>query len=138
VIQDFGNSATSTAAKIITSPTRFEAETLLDIFFDNFGGAGYSVSTEMFQFFLDVIYCAVPLSCAWNIPNIDRISRFHVYMAMAVGLRTKTKGHTSEHQLLEKCYRLALAAAEAPDFWSLPLSAEAAMLFVLFARANKG
>jgi hypothetical protein len=90
----------------------------------------------MFQLFLDVIYYSLPASCDWNIPYIDTISKFHVYMAVAVGLRMKTEGHSTERQLLETCYRLALEAAGEPDFWSLPLSAEAAMLFALFAQVS--
>jgi hypothetical protein len=121
---------------ITSSPTRFEAETLLDIFFEKVRGSKYNVSREMFQLFLDVIYCSVPVSCDCNIPYIDTISRFHVYMAVAIGLRMKTEGHSTERQLLEICYRLALGAAEAPDFWSLPLSVEAAMLFALFAQVS--
>ncbi|EAW17297.1 Zn(II)2Cys6 transcription factor domain-containing protein [Aspergillus fischeri NRRL 181] len=135
-IHDSLHSATSKAPTITTSPTRFEAETLLDIFFDKVGGAKYTVSREMFQLFLDVIYCSLPVSYDWKIPYIDIISKFHVYMAMAIGLRMKTEGHPTERQLLEICYRLALEAARAPDFWSLPLSAEAAMLFMLFAQVS--
>ncbi|RLL96988.1 hypothetical protein CFD26_102197 [Aspergillus turcosus] len=135
-ILDSLHSATGKALNIMTSPSRFEAETLLDIFFDKVRGSKYTVSREMFQLFLDVVYCSVPVSCDWNIPYIDTISKFHVYMAVAVGLRMKTEGHPTERQLLEICYRLALEAAEAPDFWSLPLSAEAAMLFTLFAQVS--
>ncbi|KAF7167773.1 hypothetical protein CNMCM6106_003216 [Aspergillus hiratsukae] len=135
-ILDSLHPATGKAQNISTSPTRFEAETLLDIFFDNVRGSKYTVSREMFQFFLDVIYCSLPISCDWEIPYIDTISKFHVYMAVAVGLRMKTEGHSTERQLLEICYRLALEAAQAPDFWSLPLSAEAAMLFALFAQVS--
>jgi hypothetical protein len=135
-IHDSLHSATSKAPNITTSPTRFEAETLLNIFFDKVGGAKYTVSREMFQLFLDVIYCSLPVSYDWKVPYIDIISKFHVYMAMAIGLRTKTEGHPTESQLLEICYRLALEAAKAPDFWSLPLSAEAAMLFMLFAQVS--
>ncbi|PKX97826.1 Zn(II)2Cys6 transcription factor domain-containing protein [Aspergillus novofumigatus IBT 16806] len=135
-VLDSLHSATSKASNITTSPTRFEAETLLDIFFNKVGAAKYTVSREMFQLFLDVIYCSLPVSYDWKIPYIDIISKFHVYMAMAIGLRMKTERHPTERQLLEICYRLALEAAKAPDFWSLPLSAEAAMLFMLFAQVS--
>ncbi|KAF7596650.1 hypothetical protein BBP40_000572 [Aspergillus hancockii] len=116
---------------IAPTPTRFEAETLLDTFFIQVNSWGHSIDRQMFQVFLDVTY--TPSNSAYPRP----VALFHVFMAMATALRTKMERSGSESYLLNNCYRLAMEQVQTPEFWSQPLASEAARLFVLFAQASQ-
>ncbi|KAI9929446.1 hypothetical protein MW887_000917 [Aspergillus wentii] len=114
-----------------TSPTRFEMETLLDIFFDNAGVYGYRVDRGLFSAFLDVIGSPTPTG-----PYPVSMARFQVYMAIAIGMRVKMDGKTTDSQMLDNCYRLAMQQTESPHFWSQEGSVQAATLLVLFSRVS--
>ncbi|KAI9038400.1 Zn(II)2Cys6 transcription factor [Aspergillus affinis] len=118
-------------------PTRFEAETLLDLFFEKAHAFGYPVDQSRFRAFLDIIDGSYDRPLGPGHPQPVSMARFHVYMAMAIGLRLKTDGRATGSRLLENCYRLALDQIRSPQFWSQPLAGEAAMLMVLFARASQ-
>ncbi|KAK1149666.1 hypothetical protein N8T08_005218 [Aspergillus melleus] len=118
-------------------PTRFEAETLLELFFEKSHAFGYPVDQVRFRTFLDIIYSPYDGSLGSGSPQHVSMARFQVYMAMAIGLRFKTDGRATESRLLENCYRLALDQIRSPQFWSQPLAGEAAMLMILFARASQ-
>ncbi|PLB46532.1 hypothetical protein P170DRAFT_438288 [Aspergillus steynii IBT 23096] len=124
-------------AQIPAVPTRFEAETLLELFFDRTQGLGYPVDQGRFRAFLDIIDAPYDGPFGPNNPQPVSMAKFHVYMAMAIGLRLKTDGRATESRLLESCYRLALDQIRSPRFWGQPLAGEAAMLMVLFARASQ-
>ncbi|KAH8422447.1 Zn(II)2Cys6 transcription factor [Aspergillus melleus] len=124
-------------AQPITVPTRFEAETLLELFFEKTQTFGYPVDQGRFRAFLDIIDGSNEGSLGPGNPQHVPMARFHVYMAMAIGLRFKTDGRATESRLLENCYHLALDQIRSPQFWSQPLAGEAAMLMALFARASQ-
>lgn len=122
--------------QVTTVPTRFEAETLLELFFDKTQQLGYPVDQGRFRAFLDMIDSSYDGPLGPGNPSPVSMAKFHVYMAMAIGLRLKTDGRATESRLLESCYRLALDQIGSPRFWSQPLAGDAAMLMVLFARAS--
>jgi hypothetical protein len=123
---------TTVNSTVTATPTKFEAETLVDTFFVQVNRRGYSVDRQVFQAFLDMIYThgtnAYPRS----------VALYHVFMAMATALRAKIGRGGPESSLLNNCYRLAMEQAQTPEFWSQQLGNEAAILLVLFAQAAHG
>ncbi|KAL3456862.1 hypothetical protein BJX64DRAFT_31130 [Aspergillus heterothallicus] len=128
-------SATATIAR--WTPTRFESETLLDKYFDRTQGYSIPIDRSKLFEFLDLIDLPrVPLS-GRDLPCSVSMARFHVYMAMAIGLRMETEGRATTIHLLHNCYRMALEEARAPTFWTQPYGVEAAMLVMIFAQVSR-
>lgn len=117
-------------------PTSLEIEALLDLFIQRTPGSAYPFGRDMLEIFLHITenpsqglnqQPAYPVSMA----------TFHVYMAMAIALRMKADRRSRESQLLEACYRLAVEQIRSHNFWSQPLSGEAAILLMLFSQASQ-
>ncbi|RJE25196.1 hypothetical protein PHISCL_02470 [Aspergillus sclerotialis] len=117
-------------------PTSLEIEALLDLFVQGASGSAYPFGRDMLKIFLDIIEDP---SQGLNQQRSYSVSMatFHVYMAMAIALRMKADRRSREVQLLEACYRLAVEQVRSHDFWSQPLSGEAAILLMLFAQASQ-
>ncbi|KAI9376135.1 hypothetical protein BJX61DRAFT_461271 [Aspergillus egyptiacus] len=123
-------------APVPYTPTRLEAETLLDNFFTRIHAAGYSPvidRSSLFQF-LDAIDPSTARNCSCPIS----MARFLVHMAMAIGLRMETDGGASTIPILHHCYRLAFEEARVPEFWSQPFALEASKLVSLFMQVSQG
>ncbi|KAL2826300.1 hypothetical protein BDW59DRAFT_161139 [Aspergillus cavernicola] len=122
------------------TPTRFEAETLLDKFFDRTQGAGYSSVLDRSRLFelLNIVNHPSPPSAGVgrDLPCSTAMARFHVYMAMAIGLRMEREGRATTIHMLHNCYRLAFEETRAPSFWNQPYALEATMLIYLFAQVS--
>ncbi|KAL4938020.1 hypothetical protein BDV06DRAFT_201843 [Aspergillus oleicola] len=122
------------------TPTRFEAETLLDKFFDKLHSARYTLArypldrNRLFEF-LDIIDQPLMSPFGGRICTVS-MARFHVYMSMACGLRMDTEGRKSTGYLLRNCYRLAMEETRDPSFWKQAFSLEAAVLIMLFAEVS--
>ncbi|KAL4932533.1 Zn(II)2Cys6 transcription factor domain-containing protein [Aspergillus undulatus] len=121
------------------APTRFEAETLLDKFFDRLQGARFPLAryplerTRLFEF-LDIVND--PISPVGERICSVSMARFHVYMAMAVGLRMEAEGRSTTMYILQNCYRLAMEETRDPSFWKQAFALEAAVLIMLFAQVS--
>ncbi|KAL4973545.1 hypothetical protein BDW66DRAFT_168501 [Aspergillus desertorum] len=121
------------------TPGRFEAEMLLDKFFDRVQGSRHPLApyplnrSQLFEF-LDIV----------DSPHLAHIrgacsvsmARFHVYMAMAVGLRMEAEGRSTTMHMLQSCYLLAMVEALSPSFWQQAYSLEAGILVMLFSQAS--
>ncbi|KAL3441633.1 hypothetical protein BJX65DRAFT_244684 [Aspergillus insuetus] len=121
------------------TPTRFEAETLLDKYFERTQGHPIPVPRSKLFEFLDLIDLPRLPSArggSRDLPCSVSMARFHVYMAMAIGLRMETEGRATTIHLLHNCYRMALEEARAPTFWTQAYGIEAAMLVMIFAQAS--
>ncbi|KAL6233729.1 hypothetical protein BDW75DRAFT_214423 [Aspergillus navahoensis] len=121
------------------TPGRFEAEMLIDKFFDRVQGSGQPLApyplnrSQLFEF-LDIV----------DSPHLAHLrgacsasmARFHVYMAMAVGLRMEAEGRSTTMHMLQSCYRLAMEEARSPSFWKQAYSLEAGILVMLFSQVS--
>ncbi|KAL2841862.1 hypothetical protein BJY01DRAFT_236224 [Aspergillus pseudoustus] len=116
--------------------TRFESETLLDKYFDRTQGYSIPVDRSKLFEFLDLIDLPQLPSSGHDLPCSVSMARFHVYMAMAIGLRMETAERATTIHLLHTCYRMALDEARAPTFWTQPFGVEAAMLVMIFAQVS--
>ncbi|KAL4912665.1 hypothetical protein BDW62DRAFT_13395 [Aspergillus aurantiobrunneus] len=138
----FNMSPTSPDIEAPWTPTRFEAETLLDKFFDRTQRTRSSlpryplVRNKLFAF-LDIVHHApaIPPGCPERACSVS-MARFHVYMAMAIGLRMDAEGRSSTMYMLENCYRLAMEETREPSFWKQAFALEAATLVMLFAQVS--
>ncbi|KAL4875235.1 hypothetical protein BJY04DRAFT_166891 [Aspergillus karnatakaensis] len=123
------------------TPTRFESETLLDKFFDRTQSARHQLPrypldrTRLFEF-LDIIHHTQISPGGHGLVCSLQMARFHVYMAMAIGLRMEPEGRSTTLLMLQNCYRLAIEEVRAPWFWSQAFAAEAAVLVMLFAQVS--
>ncbi|KKK24528.1 hypothetical protein AOCH_001624 [Aspergillus ochraceoroseus] len=129
--------ATDPEFEVLSPPTRFEAEMLLDRFFAKTGGSGYPVERDKLFGFLDIIYNQWEYVGGHEPLYPPSIARYHVYMAMAIALRMEKDGRKTTTQLLRNCYRLAIKEVRSPSFWEQPLAIEGAMLLVWFAQSCK-
>ncbi|KAL4966663.1 Zn(II)2Cys6 transcription factor domain-containing protein [Aspergillus stella-maris] len=122
------------------APTRFEAETVLDKFFDRMQSARYPLPpyplarSRLFQF-LDIVD-QNQLSPVREYICPTSMARFHVYMAMACGLRMDPEGSKIKGNMLWNCYRLAMDESRDPSFWKQAFSLEAAILIMIFAQVS--
>ncbi|KAB2575110.1 C6 zinc finger domain containing protein [Lasiodiplodia theobromae] len=139
-------STTPTGARSPKMPTKFEAETLSDIFFDKVEPSQRPVEQSFYHTCLDLVYefaadntqgphmdvveCLIP-------PYSLRMARFYVFMTMAIGMRLRTGGRMTDNSLLDSCYHLAMHQAESPAFWSEVGGVEAATLLTLFAKSGE-
>ncbi|GES66479.1 C6 zinc finger domain protein [Aspergillus terreus] len=118
-------------------PTSVEIQALLELFFQTIPGLGYPLGRDMFQKFLDIIDDPSQVPSEQGDMYPVSMAKFHVYMAMAVGLRMKVDCRARELQLLETCYDVAVEQIRSRYFWAQPLAGEAAMLLMLFANASR-
>lgn len=128
-------------------PTKFEAETLSDIFFDRVDAAQRPVEHSFYQTCLELVFDLSPENVQGQEdtslvellidPYSLRMARFFVFMTTAIGVRLRTGGRVSDSSLLDDCYRLAMRHAEAPSFWSEAGGVEAATLLTLFAKSGR-
>ncbi|KAL5001068.1 hypothetical protein BDV10DRAFT_160579 [Aspergillus recurvatus] len=121
------------------TPGRFEAEMLIDRFFDRVQGsrqilAPYPLSRSQLFDFLDIVDSShlADLRGACSVS----MARFHVYMAMAVGLSMEAEGRSTTMHMLQSCYRLAMEEAHSPSFWKQAYSLEAGILVMLFSQVS--
>ncbi|KAL4755320.1 hypothetical protein BDW72DRAFT_189087 [Aspergillus terricola var. indicus] len=135
----FEMSPVSPNAKTSWAPGRFEAEMLLDKFFDRIQSsrqtlAPYPLNRGHLFEFLDIVdppHLAHPGgACSVS------MARFHVYMAMAVGLRMEAEGRSTTMHMLQSCYRLAMEETHSPSFWQQAYSLEAGILVMLFSQVS--
>ncbi|KAL5366348.1 hypothetical protein BJX96DRAFT_160796 [Aspergillus floccosus] len=117
-------------------PTSVEIQALLENFVQTVPGMGYPFGLDMFQKFLDIIDDPLQVPSGQRATYSVSMAKFHVYMAMAVGLRMKVDCRARELQLLETCYDVAVEQIRSPYFWAQPLAGEAAILLMLFANAS--
>lgn len=118
-------------------PTSVEIQPLLDIFLQKTPGMGYSLGHDMFQIFLNIIDGASLRPDTHGDGYLVSMAKFHVHMAMAVGLRMKENCRPRELELLDTCYRVAVEQIRSHRFWDQPLAGEAAVLLMLFAQASQ-
>ncbi|KAJ6181061.1 hypothetical protein N7519_011522 [Penicillium mononematosum] len=118
-------------------PTSVEIQPLLDIFLQKTSGMGYPLGHDMFRIFLDIIDGSSQRPDTHGDGYPVSMAKFHVYMAMAVGLRMKENCRPRELELLETCYRVAVEQIQSRRFWDQPLAGEAAVLLMLFAQASQ-
>lgn len=119
-----------------TLPTSVEIQALLELFFQTIPGMGYPLGRDTFQKFLDIIDDPSQVPSEQGDMYPVAMAKFHVYMAMAVGLRMKVDCRARELQLLETCYDVAVEQIRSRYFWAQPLAGEAAMLLMLFANVS--
>jgi hypothetical protein len=121
------------------TPSRFEAEMLLDKFFDRVQSsrqtlAPYPLNRGQLFEFLDIVY-SLHLAHLGGACSVS-MARFHVYMAMAVGLRMEAEGRSTTMHMLQTCYRLAMEETHSPSFWKQAYSLEAGILVMLFSQVS--
>jgi hypothetical protein len=125
-------------ARSLTLPTRFEMDTLLDIFCERAGSFGYHADHSLFQHFLDLIDAPELEFCTGQAGLYSvGMAKFHVYMSMAIAMRIKSDGRHTERELLENCYQLAMQETRSSHFWEQRGSVEGAMLFAVFAGTSE-
>ncbi|KAL4733345.1 hypothetical protein BDV11DRAFT_86462 [Aspergillus similis] len=121
------------------TPRRFEAEMLLDKFFDRVQSsrqtlAPYPLNRGQLFKFLDIVD-SPHLAHLGGACSVS-MARFHVYMAMAVGLRMEAEERSTTMHMLQSCYRLAMEEAHSPSFWKQAYSLEAGILVMLFSQVS--
>jgi hypothetical protein len=139
------SSYTDRSRAITTStpfPSRFEAETLTSEFvqhLETFDHKVYTISPSLFGRFCESVY---PDPKAKNAPVETSVStqmaRFHVFMAMAIGMKFRIKDcPENTNALLDTCYDLAMQQASSPPFWQENGGIEATQLLSIFASIRK-
>ncbi|KAJ8097182.1 putative c6 zinc finger domain protein [Lipomyces tetrasporus] len=124
-------------------PTRFEAETLSDIFFASVGSHDCPINRSSFPRCLDLVYP----SCFNEQPASDefrhlgtsyssRMAKFHVYMVMAIATRMKGYDGSIDTNVLDNFYQLAIQQTTSYRFWEEPGAVEAALLIALFSMTS--
>ncbi|KAF2263302.1 hypothetical protein CC78DRAFT_569107 [Lojkania enalia] len=126
------------AINVTPFPSRFEAETLTTEFaqhIQSFEHKPYTIPAALFRQLCEVVYpdpkkrsSSVDLSI--SVP----MARFHVFLAMAIGMKIRILESTeSTNSLLDRCYELAIQQASSPTFWQENGGVEAAQLLTVFA-----
>ncbi|KAK7179844.1 fungal specific transcription factor domain-containing protein [Paraphaeosphaeria sporulosa] len=123
-------------------PSRFEAETLTSEFIQHLESAeqrGYSVTPGLFSRFCESVYPdPKKRGIALEIPVSTQMARFHVFMAMAIGMKMRIKDSPENtNSLLDTCYDLAMQQASSPPFWQENGGVEATQLLNIFASIRK-
>jgi hypothetical protein len=123
-------------------PSRFEAETLTAEFvqhLETFDHKVYAVSPSLFGRFCESVYpdpkkkgVAVETSVS------TQMARFHVFMAMAIGMKFRIKNSPENtNALLDTCYDLAMQQTSSAPFWQENGGIEATQLLSIFASIRK-
>ncbi|EKG21342.1 C6 zinc finger domain protein [Macrophomina phaseolina MS6] len=126
-------------------PTKFEAETLSDIFFDKVPEGQRPIDHRFYQTCLDLVYDLSGEHLQSQDPSLVeilitpyslRMARFYVFMTMAIGMRLRSGGRLTDNTLLDNCYHLAMQQTESPSFWAEVGGVEGASLLTLFAKSG--
>ncbi|KAF2709001.1 hypothetical protein K504DRAFT_468217 [Pleomassaria siparia CBS 279.74] len=133
----------SRAMTITPFPSRFEAETLTAEFVQHIESLkykAYSINPSVFGKFCETVYPdpanrgSTPVDPTVSIP----MARFHVFMAMAIGMKVRIKESLAPtNSVLDTCYELAMQQATSVTFWQERGAVEAAQLLTLFASIQK-
>ncbi|KAF2277357.1 uncharacterized protein EI97DRAFT_288854 [Westerdykella ornata] len=133
----------SRALGVIPLPSRFEAETLTSEFVQHLesfeGPKPYTLNPRLFARFCEMVY-PDPKSRASSVdaPVSVPMARFHVFLAMAIGMKVRIKDSTeATNALLDRCYDLAMQQASNSVFWQEPGGIEAAQLLSIFASIRR-
>ncbi|KAH7116243.1 hypothetical protein B0J11DRAFT_571954 [Dendryphion nanum] len=133
----------SRAMDAIPLPSRFEAETLTTEFvhfIDSISGPKpYSLSPAVFAKLCEAVY-PEPGSRSSSVDNTlsQKVVRFHVFMAMAIGMKVRIRDSPEpSNALLDRCYELAMQQTSSAVFWQEQGSVEAAQLMSIFASIRK-
>lgn len=133
----------SRAVDAIPLPSRFEAETLTTEFVQFIesidGPKPYSLSPAIFRKFCDAVY-PEPGSRSSSVDNSlsQKVVRFHVFMAMAIGMKVRIRDSPeTTNSLLDRCYELAMQQTSSAVFWQEQGAIEAAQLLSIFASIKK-
>lgn len=123
-------------------PSRFEAETLTSEFVQYLESADqklYSITPGLFSRFCETVYPdPKKRGVTLDIPVSTQMARFHVFLAMAIGMKMRIKDSTeSTNSLLDTCYDLAMQQASSAPFWQESGGVEATQLMNIFASIRK-
>ena len=131
----------SRALATMPLPSRFEAETLTTEFvhyIESLEYTAYSISPALFGHFCESVYPSPQRTTALEIPASTAMSRFHVFLAMAVAMKVRIKDSPEPtNTLLDTCYDLAMQQSSASTFWQEFGGVEAAQLLLCFASVRK-
>jgi hypothetical protein len=139
------SSFTDRSRAITTStpfPSRFEAETLTSEFvqhLETFEHKVYTVTPNLFARFCEFVYPdpknkGAPVETAVS----TQMARFHVFMAMAIGMKFRIKdAPENTNSLLDTCYDLAMQQTTSAPFWQENGGIEATQLLTIFASIRK-
>ncbi|KAJ4301816.1 hypothetical protein N0V90_003910 [Kalmusia sp. IMI 367209] len=123
-------------------PSRFEAETLTSEFVQHLESSEqkmYSVTPGLFSRLCESVYPdPKKRGVALDIPVSTQMARFHVFMAMAIGMKMRIKDSPENtNSLLDTCYDLAMQQAASAPFWQESGGIEAVQLLSIFASIRK-
>jgi hypothetical protein len=123
-------------------PSRFEAETLTSEFvqhLETFEHKVYAVSPSLFGRFCESVYPDPKNKGATVETSVStQMARFHVFMAMAIGMKFRIKdAPENTNALLDTCYDLAMQQASSAPFWQENGGIEATQLLTIFASIRK-
>jgi hypothetical protein len=99
---------------------------------------GYGMAASSFAQLCEMVY-PNPQKASSSIPVASMsMARFHVFMAMATGMKLRIKDSPeSSNALLDTCYDLAMQQTTESTFWQENGGAEAAQMLVVFASIRK-
>ncbi|KAF9694761.1 hypothetical protein EKO04_007678 [Ascochyta lentis] len=131
----------SRAASTIPLPSRFEAETLTTEFMQHVEAhspEAYGMTSSSFAQLCEAVY-PNPLKSSSSMPVASMsMARFHVFLAMATGMKLRIKDSPeSTNALLDTCYDLAMQQTSVSTFWQEDGGVEAAQLLAIFAGIRK-
>ncbi|KAF2108052.1 hypothetical protein BDV96DRAFT_693002 [Lophiotrema nucula] len=122
-------------------PSRFEAETLTTDFvqhLESFEHKPYAISPVLFAQLCEFVYPDPKGNNAPAIAISTRMARFHVFLAMAIGMKVRIRNSPEPtNALLDRCYELAMQQASTSTFWQEKGGVEAAQLLTVFALLKK-
>ncbi|CAI6332580.1 unnamed protein product [Periconia digitata] len=135
---------TDRSRAIVTTPfpSRFEAETLTAEFVGfvkSLEQKVYSVTPAQFSRMCEFVYPdPKKRGVSVDVSVSTQMARFHVFMAMAIGMKMRIKDAAENtNSLLDTCYDLAVQQASAPTFWQEQGGMEAAQLLNIFASIRR-
>ncbi|KAF1993517.1 hypothetical protein P154DRAFT_527709 [Amniculicola lignicola CBS 123094] len=123
-------------------PSRFEAETLTTEFIqhiETLGHSPYTMNPALFAKFCETVY-PDPNSRSSSVDTSVSVpmARFHVFMAMAIGMKVRIRNSTeATNTLLDRCYELAMQQATSVTFWQELGGIEAVQLLGIMAAVKK-
>lgn len=123
-------------------PSRFEAETLTSEFVQYLESTEvrmYPISPGLFSRFCESVYPdPKKRGVSVEIPVSTQMARFHVFMAMAIGMKLRIRDSPENtNSLLDTCYDLAMQQVASPPFWQESGGIEATQLLSIFASIRR-
>ncbi|KAF2177606.1 hypothetical protein K469DRAFT_719700 [Zopfia rhizophila CBS 207.26] len=131
---------TSRAILSMPFPTKFEAETIISTFLSHVSTLEpmpYAITPSLFRQFFDIVYPDPARGASLNTPVSVRMVRFHIFLAMAIGIKIRAQGEAEENSLLKRCYELAMQQTSSAAFWQETGGVEAAQLLSVFASLGR-